>query len=1130
MAIYLKVRVSRLYLLCALSMLAFPLTVHGGECVYATEVKFEHISLDEGLSQTTARALLKDSRGFMWFGTEDGLNMYDGYSFVVYRPDPGDLSTISSNFIRCLHEDSSGNIWIGTNGGGLNRLDRSTGKFTRYHADPDNPATLSNDYVWTILEDPTGALWLGTDGGGLNRFDPETETFTRYRHDPDRPGSLVQDNVLSLCLDHAGFLWIGTRTGGLSILAPDQMDSPAPEFINLLHDPTNPTSLSSNEIWTIHEDKAMNLWIGTRDGGICMLKADREDLANPNFTCYQNRPGDPTSLSHNRVLCIIDDPEGNLWIGTEGGGLNRLDPATGIFTAYKRDPSNPDSLNNNYVFSLLMDREGTLWIGTEMGGINKLDPRYIKFYHFANDPNNERSLSNNSVWAMLQDREDTFWVGTREGGLNRYDTRQKRFDHFVHNPEVPASLSDDYIRKIFEDSRGNLWIGTDTGGLERFDRKRGTFTHLSHNPVDPSSISSDRIYDIFEDSQGTLWIATRTGGVNQLKSVDPPVFTHFMHDPADADTINDNFIYKIYEDRNGVLWFGTFSAGLDRYNRESGRFTHYTHDPNNPKSLSHNVVLTIFQDSRGTLWVGTGGGGINKFNPEDETFTYYLEEDGLANEVVYGVLEDSKGYLWISTNNGLSRFDPEKETFKNFGMADGLLSKEYNGGAYMLSRSGYMFFGGINGIDYFDPTTIQDNPFVPPVYITSFQLARSTTNGEPHDYLPRPVTELEEITLTHRDNIFSIGFVALNYTTPEKNRYAYMLEGFNDDWIQADASYRYAHYTNLDPGTYYFRVRGSNNDGVWNMDGDTLKITILPPWWQTTWAYLLYLLTGALLAYAVIRFVKMREREKTRLHVSELKARTKEAEAKVLRVENERKTLELEGARQLQRSMLPDTVPRDPRYSIAVSMKPATEVGGDYYDFHVGKDGTLTIALGDATGHGMQAGIMVAIMKGLFSTLYNEPDIAVFFARCNTIINNMNLQSMWMALTLVKMKDHKVSISSAAMPPVFHYRAAAGTVHMIELKGMFLGVDRELDHKRDHREIQLEPGDKLLLMTDGLAEMENTEEEMLDLHRCQTYFQEVAAQSPGAIIQHLFDRGAEWRGTAPQEDDITLIVLEATNQ
>jgi ligand-binding sensor domain-containing protein/two-component sensor histidine kinase len=838
----------------------------GSRLLYAQNniPSFEHISIEQGLSQSSINSIIQDYKGFMWIATADGLDRYDGYSFKIFRNIPQQTGSLSDNSVFAVYEDNSGNLWAGTLLGNLNKYDRKKERFTKYQfgsdsgytspvitAIPEYPLTFSrfNDRTITSISgDKKGRLWIGTWGQGLFSFDPQTGKITHFTHDPKNYNSISSNRIVTLIEDKSGTLWAGTFGGGLDRIErtvngrSSEIKLSVTRFQNI---PMLPGSLGDNRVTSLFQDRDGSLWIGTFGGGLCkmpfnLLKTDAPSKVK--FFVYKNNPGNKSSLSSNWIMKVIQDRRGSLWIATFGGGLNRLNPETDRFSVFKNDPLNPGSLSDNDVISLCEDQSGIIWIGTHLGkGINRYDRSRNKFTHYKNIPGDPTSLSDNVIWAFSEDREGKIWIGTYRGGLNEFDRKTHKFKSFKNNPSNPNSISSNHVRAVYTDKNDNLWIGTYNAGLNFFNRKTGKFTVYKHNPNDSASLSENQVISILEDRSGSLWAGTFGGGLDRIiRNKGQLSFVHYKNNPADPKSLADNRVYKILEDRDGTLWIGTFGGGLSKFDPATGTFINYKHDGNNPNSLSDNRVISIYEDYQGTLWLGTYGGGLNRFDPHTGKFYKYMQ-DGSLSGVVYGILEDNDHNLWISSDNGLLRFTPSASAFINYDLHDGLQSMEFSGGAYYKSSSGEMFFGGINGFNLFYPDSIKVNTHVPPVVISAFRIFNKVVDGE-----------TDEIILTNKENFFSFEFAALDYTNPEQNRYAYKLEGFDDDWHYVDASRRLANYTNLDPGDYVFRVRGSNNDGVWNEKGAEVKITILPPFYRTWWfIFLAVVLIGGTLTYFI---------------------------------------------------------------------------------------------------------------------------------------------------------------------------------------------------------------------------------------------------------------------------------------
>ncbi len=830
------------------SLLLVPLCVQPVDLLArGNPTRFDIISQQDGLSQRTVNCIHQDKKGFMWFGTQDGLNRYDGYRIVIFKHDRDKAATLSDNWVEAIVEDSDGFLWVGTKNG-LNRFDPSTERFKRYQHRKSDPNSLSGNGVNTLLVDRSGTLWVGT-AKGLNKHNDGR--FTLYGDDANHPDRVRRNQVWSILEDHTGVLWIGT-SGGLRRFNPRMPASRDGQFKTYVHDPNNPESLSDTKVYTLiedPEDKGATLWIGTWSGGL-----NRFDIASERFDRYKHDPNNPDSIIGNEIWAIHKNREGKLWIGVNGG-LDCFEPKSNRFNHYNFNPRVPWSLSHNAIFAIYEDRAGTLWFGTGGGGVSRLDPSRERFNIYRNEAPDVDILTQNDVWAILEDQLGFLWIGAYKGGLNRFDRKSGAVKTYRHDPTNPSSISNDVVWALLEDRAGVLWVGT-YKGLNRYDRGNETFRAYLHDPSDPKSISADEIWAIHEDRLGSLWISTNLGGLNRF---DPKTetFSRFRHDPDNPSSISQDNVTRIQEDRQGMLWVGTWGGGLNRFDPQSETFMAYQADPSNPLSLSQNDIHDIYLDKRGKLlWLGTSG-GLNRFDRVAKTFTSYRERDGLCNDTVYGILEDDVGFLWLSTNNGLSRFNPEEETFRNFSVHDGLATNEFHYGAVFQNRDGEMFFGGIDGAVSFFPDLLTGvNPHVPPVVVTSINLLNQPINmdqgaqaGTTRSFiLKQPIHETQNLTFSHQENMFSFEFAALHYASPEKNRYAYKLEGIDEDWVFTDARNRFATYANIDSGSYVFRVRASNKDGVWNEEGASVSLTIQPAPWRTWWAYAFYLLGLAVLA------------------------------------------------------------------------------------------------------------------------------------------------------------------------------------------------------------------------------------------------------------------------------------------
>jgi len=850
-------------LLATLALTLFPFPV----AAQSNTIRFERLTVEDGLSQNAILAIAQDAQGFLWFGTEDGLNKYDGYQFVVFEHDPEDPASLVDNFVSAIYVDLEGELWIGTRSG-LDRYDRATGNFIHYSGEAEDSSGFQGKWVTSIFEDRLGMLWIGTFEGGLNGMDRSTDTFSHYRHDEAVSSSLGGDAVSAIYEDSAGDLWVGTQNG------LDRFDRARGAFAHFRHDPADPSSLSDDSVTTITKDDQGYLWIGTGAGGI-----NRFDPRSETFRRFQNDPDRSDSLSHDRVRAVHQDQIGNLWIGTQNG-LDFLAAGSPLglgepsFEHYRHDPFDPRSLGSSAVWSIYEDPSGVMWFGTWGGGLSKYNQSTDRFRLYQHSPSQPNSLSDNIVWSIIEDSKGRLWIGTLNGGLNKLDRTTGELVVYRHDEADPGSLLSNDVRSILEDPVGTLWVGT-AGGLDRLDPRTNRFTHLTHDPGDPNSLSGDRVNVLLPSRSGKIWVGTRYDGLNRL---DPSTgeFTRFQHDPDDPLSLGEDRVWALYEDHLGAVWVGTL-GGVSVLEPGRDEFTRYQHDPEDPKSLSSDSVFAFYEDPDGYMWIGTWGGGLDRFDRATETFDHYTESDGLPNDTIYGIEVDTDGQLWMSTNQGLSRFDPKPETFQNYDISDGLQDNEFNVGAHFKSESGEMFFGGIQGFNAFFPGEIQKNSHVPPIAITTFYIFNEPVR---YDLLPD-----EQIELSYKENFIAFEFSAMDFNSPRKNQYAYRLEGLDENWIEAGTR-RYVSYTNLKGGDYLFRVKGSNSDGVWNEAGVSVRITVTPPFWETAWFQAVALVVIIALVFGGfqlrVRSIEARSREleaTVRQRTREIEQRTSELDA-----------------------------------------------------------------------------------------------------------------------------------------------------------------------------------------------------------------------------------------------------------
>jgi ligand-binding sensor domain-containing protein/signal transduction histidine kinase len=790
---------------------------------------FEHLSLEQGLPQNTVNCILQDSKGFLWLGTQDGLCRYDGYTFLTYRHDPRNATSISDSFIHALYEDKHGTLWIGTHDGGLNAFDRATGRFTHYRHSAKNRKTIPNNVITAICPHDNGQLWIGTRGGTC-LFDPSTGSVNvllmRGNGNSKLSGDeqyLPENAVNALLRDRRGVLWIGSNKG-LSCynptsrtLEPFALQEPA---TNVVH------NFADKEIYSLLEDYQGLLWVGTSEGLYAI------NIAQHAVVHFVHQPSASNSLPGNRVRAMVEDHTKTLWVCIDGKGVCAFDRLSGTFTTYGTDASNPRSLSHNSLLSLYCDRQGILWVGTNGGGLNKMSGAgaFFALYRVSAAAMPQRAnvqhstgLHDNNIDAFYEDRQGMMWIGT-DNGLHLWNRQTGVFTLYLSTGSGIHTLPNNNIKSILQDRQGMMWIGT-AAGLAWFNPVTNTFTNFRNHARAPSALKTANIAALLEDKNGIVWIATRGGGLIAY-SPKTSTFQEFLA-VSSGKGLSNNDVISLYQDHAGNLWAGTVGGGACRFNPSTGAWNVFHANTKDSAALSSNSVYGFYEDTEHRLWIGTTG-GLNCLNAERTSCAVFREQHGLPNDVVYDILPDKQGNLWLTTNKGLARFSPTLWQCTNYTVSDGLQSDEFNKGAGLVSRNGMIYVGGVQGFNEFMPERIRTNAYVPPVVLTDFKKFNRSFS------LDTVVTYTTQIDLDYTDNFFSFEFAALNFVLPEKNRYKFKLEGFNNDWIDAGTK-REATYTNLEPKTYIFRVKASNNDGVWNEDGASVRIVIRPPWWKTWW-------------------------------------------------------------------------------------------------------------------------------------------------------------------------------------------------------------------------------------------------------------------------------------------------------
>lgn len=769
---------------------------------------FEKLTTKDGLSQNTVLTLLQDHHGFMWFGTEDGLNKYDGHTLTIFKKDRKDSLSISNNYIKKIYEDEDQNLWIGTWGGGLNLYNRNKDNFTNYNIDY-NQEGLNVLYINSIHDDRKGNLWLGTPNG-LARFNKIEKTFTQFIHEPGNDQSLSSSNITELYEDKKGNFWVGTNKG-LNLF--DKISGHSKAIVG-------DAKFQGVSISEITEDEEGNLFIGTSNDGLFIYNHTTKKLSS-----FQHNPDIKNSISSNKILSIRIDNHKKIWIGTENGGLNILHKNR-TFSSYQTDFADDKSLSSNTINDIYLDQNGTLWLGSHRGGVNFYNPLQIKFKRYTHNYL-KNSVSNKNLKSFLQDKAGNIWIGTDGGGLNLFNRQTDTFKHFLKS-KPGYDFSTHAVLAIVEDSDEDIWVGAYGGGLNKLDRKTGLFKSFKNDPQDPESLSNNDVWSLLDDKKGNLWIGTRGDGVN-IFNIDSLKFRRLSCN--DKTGLTTCWINDLLQDSKENIWIST-TWGLNLYDIENDSIIQFL-SSDKQGSISSNSIFKVLEDKNNTIWIGTNN-GLNRYEPKTSTFKVINESDGLPSNAVVSIEEDLHGNLWLGTLKGLSKFDPKTFTFKNYTVTDGLQDNEFVQNASLATKEGELFFGGLSGFNVFHPDSINNNLAVPPVFFTSLSIYNQIVPIGDHSILRTNINDVKEISFSYDQRMITFEFAALNYINSQNNQYAYKLEGFDKRWNYVGNQNK-ATYTNLDPGSYILKVKASNNDGIWNEKGKSLTVNITPPYYRTWW-------------------------------------------------------------------------------------------------------------------------------------------------------------------------------------------------------------------------------------------------------------------------------------------------------
>lgn len=789
-----------------------------------------------------ANSIAQDDLGFIWIGAENGVGRYDGHNLKLYHANPLVPGSLPASYVRSLVVDHDGVLWVASEGG-LARYNYPTDSFTRIEALGDTRIDVETVSSLAVADDNT--LYVGS-ARGLYVIEPDRTSMSAYFPRPPVDLEPTNEQIRDIAIDKQGKIWLGTAGMGVVIFDPKSKD-----FTYILHQANNPNSLVHNDVTSIMHDSQNRVWLGTLGGGISRLNP-----VTGNFDNFFRSINDDDSLKADVVQDIVEDSEGIIWIALDQGGLARFNEQTQSFHSYMHTVYDPNSIVSNQLRTIFEDNNRDLWLGAFPSGVSFYNRSTQLFRHYTNNPDDPHSLSHSAILTFEEASDGTIWVGT-EGGLNALNPETGKFRRYLSDPRNPQSLRADPVLAVEEDIDGQLWVGTWAGGLHRLDPDTGLFQRFS--PGRAEGVKSDFIWSILKDSQDNIWIGTETAGLVRFNR-DTNNFTHFDHNPYDTTSIPGNFISSLIVDENEQVWVGTFT-GLARFNPIKETFVSFPYGTGKPDATNSKSFRSLFEDSKGNIWAGTQHRGVNIYNPEDGTFRYLDVQEGLPSSTVSSILEDHLGNIWLATTNGLVQIDTANGSMRHFLRIDGLVGNNFNRNASLKDRNGNLYFGSSEGITVFHPDDLNSSTHGFPLRITDFRLLNKPVPiGAENSPLKTSILLTEELTLRHEDTMFSFDFAALNYRQSGAIQYSYTLEGFDRGWNDIGRSAS-ATYTNIGPGQYRFRTRASTDGEAW-IEGQSLTITVLPPFWRTWWAYLIYVvLVGILLLFSQ-KYIALRVRAK----------------------------------------------------------------------------------------------------------------------------------------------------------------------------------------------------------------------------------------------------------------------------
>ncbi len=809
-------------------------------------ISINKLQMENGLSHNSVYSIIQDREGLIWIGTKDGLNSYDGYNFKTYRYEFSDSTSISNSWVNVLLEDSKGYIWAGTDEGGLNRFDKKTGKSIKFRNNPDDKNSICSNIIYSLAEDSNSNIWIGTRNG-ISVLDNSLKTFKNYTSDPLNPNSLSSDNVYDIFIDSKQRVWIATYGGGLNLF-----DSGTGGFKHFRNEPDDNRSISGDTVWQVRQD-AVNedhIWITTFSGLNCL------DVSTKKFARYSFDSGKNSLKADNTLQPLLAGDDNKIWVGTKDNGLNYFDLKTKKIYHLENSPLENKSLSDNQILSLFKDRSGVIWVGTKSGGINLLSRN--NFNNLNQEKGNPNSLLSGNVWTVVE-QGPYLWLGTKSG-LSRYNRLTETYTHFLAN-RGNRSVNSDIVFSLFADSDGDLWIGTSEGGLNCLPENSQVFRYYKHNSTDSLSLSDNTIQCITQDKNGIIWIGTAKGGLCSLDK-STGLFKRYRPDTKNPYSLSGNYINDIVVDKENNLWVATAGHGLNKLDNKREKFTRYINITTDSKTINDTYIECMYLDNDGILWLGTYSGGLNRLDTRSGEVTHFTKNDGLPSNMIVGITGDSSNNLWLSTNNGLCRFNPETLQTIIFNRSTGLENFDFNKASVFRSDSGTLYFGGTNGLTWFNPAEIMYQENNSPVRIVDMEIMGESLSDVKSKKNKFPINNRDTIILDYYQSSITFEFSSLYFSDPGSTKYAYYLEGFEKQWNKSSIN-NSVHYPNVPPGDYIFKVKGVNNYGIWGPPTE-LHLIINRPYWKTTWFRIgaFILLAGLLYLIMVLREYKLRSDKK----------------------------------------------------------------------------------------------------------------------------------------------------------------------------------------------------------------------------------------------------------------------------